>query len=254
MARLKDKIAIVTGAASGIGQATALRFAEEGARIVVADLDRTGGQKTVAMIGEGRGSGIYVQADISKEDDARKISEETLSAWGAIDILVNDAAVSIRKGFNATAEDWNLSLQVNVVGTALCTKYAVEEMKKKRSGAVVNVSSISALVGQPNFFVYSATKAAVLQMTRNMAVDLAPFNIRVNAVCPGPTRTPDTLVAIRTSGLTEEQWFARVQANTLLSRIAEPREIANAILFLASGEASYVTGAHLVADGGWTAK
>ena len=119
---------------------------------------------------------------------------------------------------------------------------------------MVNVSSISALVGQPNFFVYSATKAAVLQMTRNMAVDLAPFNIRVNAICPGPTRTPDTLVAIRTSGLSEEQWFARVQTNTLLSRIAEPREIANAILFLASDEASYVTGAHLVADGGWTAK
>jgi len=114
---------------------------------------------------------------------------------------VNDAAVSIRKGFNATREDWNVSLQVNVVGTALCTKYAAEEMTKKGSGAVANVSSISALVGQPNFFVYSATKAAVLQMTRNMALDLAPFHIRVNAICPGPTRTPDTLVAIRTSGL-----------------------------------------------------
>jgi dihydroanticapsin dehydrogenase len=252
--RLKDKIAIVTGAASGIGQATALRFAEEGATVVVADLDRTGGEKTVAMIRENRGSGFYVHADISNEAEARKITEQTLSACGYIDVLVNDAAVSIRKGFDATAEDWNRSLQVNVVGTALCTKYAVEPMKKKGSGSVVNVSSISALVGQPNFFVYSATKAAVLQMTRNMAVDLAPYNIRVNAVCPGPTRTPDTLVAIRTSGLTEEQWFARVRANTLLSRIAEPREIANAILFLASDEASYVMGAYLVADGGWTAR
>jgi len=254
MTRLKDKVAVITGAASGIGQATALRFAEEGAKVVVADLDRTGGEKTVAMIDEARGVSIYVHADVSKEEDAKRISEEALSAWGQIDILVNDAAVSIRKGFNATREDWNVSLQVNVVGTALCTKYAAEEMTKKGSGAVANVSSISALVGQPNFFVYSATKAAVLQMTRNMALDLAPFHIRVNAICPGPTRTPDTLVAIRTSGLSEEQWFARVQANTLLSRIAEPREIANAILFLASDEASYVTGVYLVADGGWTAK
>lgn len=252
--RLQDKVAIVTGAASGIGQATAVLFSEQGARVVVADVDTSGAEKTVSMIQEKGGRSLLIGADISKEEESQKISAETVKAFGRIDILVNDAAVSMRKGFDATREDWQRSLDVNVIGTVQCTKFAVEEMKKSGGGAVVNVSSISALVAQPNFFVYSATKAAVLQITRNMALDLAPFNIRVNAVCPGPTLTPDTRKAMATSGLTEEQWFARVKTNTLLRRIAAPREIANAILFFASDEASFVTGSNLVADGGWTAQ
>ena len=252
--RLKEKVAIITGAGSGIGQATAILFSEEGARVLVADVDLAAGARTVSMIKEKNGEAVFVQADISDELGTKKISEAAVNAWGRIDILVNNAAVSIRKGFTATLDDWRRSLNVNVIGTALCTKYAAEEMKKNSGGSVVNVSSISALIAQPEFFVYSATKAAVLQMTRNMAMDLAPFKIRVNAVCPGPTLTPDTRLAMQTSGLTEEQWFARVNANTLLKRIADPREIAQPILFLASDEASNVTGTHLIADGGWTAQ
>ena len=250
--RLKGKVAIVTGAGSGIGQATAILFSEEGTKVVVADVDPAGAENTVSMIKEKNGEAIFVQADISNEPEAKQIAAAAAKVWGRIDILVNNAAVSIRKGFAGTLDDWRRSLDVNVIGTALSTKYAAEEMRKNGGGSIVNVSSISALVAQPDFFVYSATKAAVLQMTRNMAMDLAPFKIRVNAVCPGPTLTPDTRLAMQTSGLTEDQWFARVNANTLLKGIAQPREIALCILFLASDDASNVTGTHLIADGGWT--
>jgi dihydroanticapsin dehydrogenase len=252
--RLKDKVAIITGAASGIGRATALLFAEEGAHVIVADIDREGAGETAAMVQAKKGQVLVVHADISKEEQTKRIASETLNAFGRIDILVNNAAAFVLKGFDATVEDWRRSLDVNVIGTALSTKHAVEEMKKTGGGAIVNVSSISAFVAQPNFFVYSASKAAILQMTRNMAMDLAPFRIRVNAVCPGVTLTPEVYRNRQASGLTEDQWLARVNANTLLKRIADPREVAHAIVFMASDAASYVTGAHLMVDGGWTAQ
>jgi NAD(P)-dependent dehydrogenase (short-subunit alcohol dehydrogenase family) len=250
--RVKDKVAIITGAASGIGQSTACLLAEEGARVVVADIDADRGNDTVSSIHAKGGEAIFVQADISQEDQARSIADAAIAHYGRIDILVNDAALFVLKGFSATREEWQQSFAVNVMGLVLCTKYAVAEMKKQ-GGAIVNLGSISSWIAEPDCFVYSATKGAILQMTRNMAMDLAPFGIRVNCVCPGTILTPASIGHMEKIGVSLEQFKAEEGARTLLKRLGEPREIASAILFLASDEASYITGASLMVDGGYTA-
>jgi len=251
--RVKDKVAIVTGAASGIGQTTAEVLAEEGAKVVVADIDVAGGEATVATIRGKGGTVLFVPADISKEADAKRISDEAVRNFGRIDILVNNAATFVLKGFEASVEDWQRSLGVNVIGTAMVTKYAVEHMKKN-GGAIVILGSISSFVGQPNFYAYSATKAALLQMTRNMAMDMGPHKIRVNCVCPGTILTPASYRHMEKVGMTLEQFNAEEGAKTFLARVGSTREVAYAILFLASDEASFVTGASLMVDGGYTAQ
>jgi NAD(P)-dependent dehydrogenase (short-subunit alcohol dehydrogenase family) len=252
--RLKNHVGIITGSGSGIGQATAVLFAEEGAKVVVVDVDRAGGEKTVSTIKEKGGQCLFVKADISNEEEVKGMVEETGRTFGTIDILVNNAAVFVLKGLEATVEDWQRSLSVNVIGTALCSKYAVEEMKKRRRGAIVNLGSISSFVAQPEFITYSATKAAIVQMTRNMAMDLAPFNIRVNCVCPGSILTPISYSVVEQAGITMEEFLAQQGPLHLLNRVGQPREVANAIVFLASEEASFITGAPLMVDGGYTAK
>lgn len=252
--RLKDKVAIVTGAASGIGQTTAELFAEEGARVVVADIDREGGEKTVAGIRQKGGTAHFVRADISIDADARRITEEALEQFGRLDILVNDAAVFVLKGLDATVEEWQRSLGVNVIGTALVTKYAAEQMKKNGGGAIVNLGSISSFCAQPDFAAYSVTKAALVQLTRNAALDLGRHKIRVNAVCPGTIITPASYRHMEKVGMTLEQFDATEGAKTFLGRAGRTREVACAILFLASDEASYITGAFLMVDGGYSAQ
>jgi NAD(P)-dependent dehydrogenase (short-subunit alcohol dehydrogenase family) len=250
--RLKNKVAIITGGASGIGQATARLFAENGARVVVADIDEARGQETVSLIRSDGREAVFVPADVSQEDQARNITEEALQRFGRVDILVNDAAVFVLKGFSASAGEWQHSFAVNVMGMVFCTKHASAEMKKN-GGAIVNLGSISSWIAEPDCFTYSATKGAILQITRNMAMDLAPYGIRVNCVCPGTILTPASIGHMEKIGLTLEQFKAEEGARTLLKRLGDPREIASAILFLASDEASYITGTSLVVDGGYTA-
>jgi NAD(P)-dependent dehydrogenase (short-subunit alcohol dehydrogenase family) len=251
--RLEGKTAIVTGGAQGIGEATAVRFAEEGARVVVADIEAKRGAEVVASIAAKGGQASFQRTDIADEDQVRRLCELAVERYGTIDILVNDAAVFVLKGLEATRDDWQRSLGVNVIGTATCSRYASEVMKRNGGGAIVNLASISSFVAQPQFITYSATKAAILQMTRNMAIDLAPFNVRVNCVCPGTILTRASYDHMERVGMSLEAFRAAEGPKHPIGRIGEPREVANAILFLASEEASFVTGTHLMVDGGYTA-
>jgi len=251
--RLAGKVAVVTGASNGIGEATAELFAEEGAAVVVVDVDPAG-ESVALRIREKGGRAIFVPTDISKEDDVRSAMERAASELGRIDVLVNNAAVFILEGLEASVEAWHRSLDVNVIGTALCTRYAAEAMKRHGSGSIVNLSSISAFVAQPHFLAYSATKAALVNMTRCMALDLAPFGIRVNCVCPGTIRTAATDRHMALTGMNEEQFLSENAPLHLLNRVGTPREVAHAILFLASDEASFITATPLMVDGGYVAR
>lgn len=251
--RLKDKVALITGAADGIGAATAELFAEEGAAVVLGDLDEAGAAAIRRRILEAGGRAIVVAADISKPADAEALTAAAASAFGRLDILVNNAATFVLEGIDATPAAWHRSLDVNVIGTAMVTRAAVELIAQSGGGAIVNLASISAFVAQPQFVTYSATKAAILQMTRNLALDLAPRGIRVNCVCPGTILTRASRDHMERTGTTLEQFLAAEAPKHLLNRVGQPREVAYAILFLASDEASFITGTHLMVDGGYTA-
>ena len=251
--RLHNKTAIVTGGGAGIGEAIALLIAEEGGRVLVADVDEAGGEHTVAAIRDAGGEAVFVRCDVSREEEVRAMTDAAARELGGVDVLVNNAAVFVLKGVEATPEEWHRSLSVNVVGNSLCTRYAVEEMKKRGGGAIVNLSSISAFIAQPQFVTYSATKAAILQMTRNLALDLAPFNIRVNAVCPGTILTQASRNHMERVGQSFDEWNAEQSSRQLLGRVGDPREVAYPVVFLASDEASFITGTHLMVDGGYVA-
>jgi NAD(P)-dependent dehydrogenase (short-subunit alcohol dehydrogenase family) len=195
-----------------------------------------------------------VVSDISKEEDARRISETAMSTFGGIDIVVNNAAdFTTFSVEDATPAHWQRVLGVNVIGTAQVSKFAIPHMKA-RGGSIVNVASMSGIIAQPNFATYNSSKGAVLTMTRCMALDLAPFRIRVNSVCPGCVYTSATEREWIRMGETKEQWSARQAPLHMLNRVGEGREVANAILFLASDEASFITAAELLVDGGYIAK
>ena len=251
--RLRDKVAVVTGGADGIGAATAELFAEQGARVAIGDVDEAGGRRVEQRIAAAGGQAVFVRTDISQEADVARLVATAAERFGALHVLVNNAATFVLKGVEATPEDWRRSLDVNVVGTALCTRYAAEAIERSGGGAIVNLASISSFVAQPQFVTYSATKAAILQMTRNLALDLAPSGIRVNCVCPGTILTRASRDHMERVGMTLEQFVAAEAQKHLLNRIGDPREVAWAILFLASDEASFITGAHLMVDGGYTA-
>ena len=250
--RLKGKIAIVTGAAEGIGAATAEVFAEQGAAVVVGDID-PGGSAVCDRIVAAGGLAAFLRADISVEADVAALMTEAEARFGGVDILVNNAAAFVLKGLEATPDDWHRSLDVNVIGTSLCSRHAAERMKRRGGGAIVNLASISSFVAQPQFITYSATKAAILQMTRNMALDLAPHGIRVNCVCPGTILTRASRDHMARVGMSLEEFIAAEAPKHLLGRVGDPREVAWPILFLASDEASFITGTHLMVDGGYTA-
>jgi NAD(P)-dependent dehydrogenase (short-subunit alcohol dehydrogenase family) len=252
--RLQGKVAIITGGSVGIGQATAVLFAEEGARVVVANPSAAAGEECAEQIRAQGGDAIFVQTDISREDHAQRVCDEAVRVFGQLNILVNNGAVFILKGLEATVDDWERMLSVNVMGTALMSRFASEHMKQLGGGSIVNLGSISSFVAQPSFVTYSATKGAILQMTRNMAMDLAPFNIRVNCVCPGTILTRASHEHMQRVGMTLEEFIAAESPKHLLNRVGDPREVAYPILFLASDEASFITGTHLMVDGGYTAQ
>jgi NAD(P)-dependent dehydrogenase (short-subunit alcohol dehydrogenase family) len=252
--RLKDKIAVITGVGAGIGEAIAIRFAEEGAQLVLADIQEAAGRATLDKVTAMGARAAFVQADISKEDSARRISEFAVASFGGIDILVNNAADFTQRSVErAEVADWEKVLGVNVIGTALVTRFAIPFMKAK-GGSIVNMASMSGLIAQAEFATYNASKGAVITMTKCLALDLAPFKIRVNSICPGCILTSASYREIARLGLTFEQWRDQVAPLHMLNRLGEPREVANAALFLASDEASFITATHLMVDGGYTGR
>src|SRR5580704_2089397 len=252
--RLQDKTAIVTGVGAGIGEAIAIRFAAEGARLVLADIQEAAGLATLEKVTALGAEATFVKADISREESARLISDAAIARFGGIDVLVNNAADFTQMNIEqAEVADWQRVLSVNVIGTALVAKFAIPHMKAK-GGSIVNIASMSGLIGQQDFATYNASKGAVITMTKCMALDLAPYKIRVNSVCPGCILTSASYREIERLGLSFEQWCDKVAPLHMLNRLGEPREVANAALFLASDEASFITATHLLVDGGYTAR
>lgn len=253
--RLKNKIALITGSGSGIGQATAARFTEEAACVVVADIDRNAGEQTVAQLRSSGGKTAFCEADLSNEAGARAAVDMAVSEFGGLDILVNNAGVFVLGSVEELGEaDWDRAWAINVKGYAYCAKQSVPEMRKRGGGAIVNLGSISSFVAQPGFVPYNATKGAVLQLTRCMAMDFAADNVRVNCVCPGAIDTPsiDRIAAHR--GVSRVGIVEQLKRLHFTKRLGTPREVANAILFLVSDEASFITATPLMVDGGYCAQ
>jgi NAD(P)-dependent dehydrogenase (short-subunit alcohol dehydrogenase family) len=256
MDRMKEKIAIVTGGGAGIGRATCELFTEEGAAVVVAERDADTGQETVERIAGRGGRAHFVQTDVADETSVQRMVAKAVALFSRIDVLVNNAAIFVLRGIEASPEEWRQVLDVNVMGPALVAKHVVPHMRKAGGGAIVNLGSISSFIAQPHFLTYNASKAAVANMTRCMALDLAADNIRVNAVCPGAVWTQIVQRITREAGMDRAAADAHADwgGAHMIRRIAEPREIAHAILFLASDEASFITAENLMVDGGYTAK
>lgn len=252
--RLKDKVAIVTGIGAGIGEAIAIRFAEEGAKQILNDIDEPNGKAVLEKVRQAGGLAELVVGDISKESTGQALADAAVASFGRIDIVVNNAANFTQIGVEtATVEQWQKVLGVNVIGTALVSKHAIPHMKKN-GGSIVNIASMSGIIAQPNFATYNSSKGAEIMMTKCMAMDLAPWNIRVNAICPGCIVTSASFREVERMGLTFEEWRDRMAPLHLLNRLGQPEEVANPTVFMASDEASFITGAILTVDGGYTAK
>ena len=244
----------MTGGASGIGRATALRFSGEGASVAIFERNSAGGEEVCREITHHGRKASFVQTDIAVEEQVREAIHRTEAEFGAIHILVNNAAAFVFGSYDVAQEDWQRVLSVNVMGTATCSKYAVETMIRAVGGAIVNVTSISGLIAQDRSLPYNTSKAALLGLNRCLAMDLARHNIRVNAVAPGWIDTPQLRVDIELAGMTYEQSLQQNGPLHLLNRFGTADEVANAILFLASEEASFITGTCLMVDGGYIAK
>lgn len=249
MSRLENKIALVSGAASGIGFQTARRFAEEGATVIGFDINPAGDDW--GAIATPAGPGQFLTGDVTSEAQVESAVEQVARDFGRIDILVNAAGIGSYGGTTDVEEDeWDRVMNINVKGSFLLTKHVARVMREHKAGSVVHIASIEGMVGLNAQLSYGTSKGAVIQMTRNMAADLVADGIRVNCVCPGAIETPLTAALQDESLKVVKQ---QMESSHLMGRFGQPEEIANAILFLASDEASFVTGHPLVVDGGWTA-
>jgi NAD(P)-dependent dehydrogenase (short-subunit alcohol dehydrogenase family) len=248
--RLADRVALVTGSASGIGQAAALLFAQQGAAVSVVDLDQVGGQAMAQTILEGGGRAIFVRGDVSLAADCQRAVEETVGALGGLDILLNAAGVIRRATVLETSEEeWDRVMAVNLKSVFLLSKYTIPVMAQAGGGVIINVASGWGLVGGRKAASYCASKGAVVLLSKAMALDHGEQNIRVNCICPGDTETPMLLEEAKQVGEPIEDFLLEARQRPL-GRIGSPEDIAQAALYLASDESSFVTGASLVVDGG----
>ena len=254
MARLNGKVAAVTGGASGIGEATVRRFVAEGAKVAFADRDVERGKRVAAEIAGSGGQVVFVEAHVQREAEAAAFVRGTAERFGRLDVLVNNAGMRLYQTvLEASESSWDAILGVNLKGYAFCAKAAIPLMRQSGGGSIVNVASVRSVTSVGKTTQYDTTKAAVAGLTRGMAMDHAAERIRVNAVCPGPIYTPFHERRIREMGRTFEQYREDAAKGTMLRRPGTPEEVAACILFLASDDASYVTGTLLFVDGGYTA-
>jgi NAD(P)-dependent dehydrogenase (short-subunit alcohol dehydrogenase family) len=251
MGTLEGKRALITGAASGIGRAAARLFTREGAVVVLADRDMANGQAVAREIQQQGGQALFVACDVTRSDDCARAVEQTVAAFGGLDVVLNCAGIIVRRSvIDLDEADWDRVMDVNVKSVYLVAKFAIPAMQAAgRGGSIINISSGWGLVGGPNAAAYCASKGAVVLLTKAMAIDFGPHNIRVNCLCPGDTDTPMLREEARQLGEAESKFMAGA-ANRPLGRVGTPEEIAQAALFLASDASSYVTGTALVVDGG----
>ncbi len=249
--RLDGKVALISGGARGMGGAEARLFAIEGAAVVIGDVLDELGQQVEAEINETGGRALYVHLDVTQESDWEKAVATAVDRFGKLDVLVNNAGIAVwSAGDDATVEEWDRVMNVNAKGVFLGTKAAIPEMRKAAGGSIVNISSISGMVGQDNIHPgYNASKGAVRLLTKSTAIQHAKDGIRANSVHPGPIATPMT-----EAGRADPERYQKSMSRTPLGRYGEPDDVAFGVLFLASDESSYMTGSELVIDGGVTAQ
>lgn len=251
MKRFQEKTILVTGAASGIGRATALAFAREGAQVVVSDVNHQGGQETVALIAKENGTAIYLHADVSQKSDVIDLVQKSLDRFGKLDIAINNAGIG--GDFLPTAQypdkAWEQIIAVNQTGVFYCMREELKHMAQNRQGCIVNVASIAGLKAMPNASAYVASKHAVVGLTKTAALEYARMNIRVNAVCPVFTRSPlfDKMFDI------DPSYEEKLKRNIPMRRYGQTADIANAILWLSDDTSDFVTGLALPIDGGMMA-
>jgi NAD(P)-dependent dehydrogenase (short-subunit alcohol dehydrogenase family) len=248
--RLADKVCIITGAGGGMGRVAAQRFAAEGARIVVAEFGEAAGEETVGLVREAGGEATFAKVDVSREEDARAMVDHAVSTFGRVDVLYNNAGVMPEADHSVIDTDvatWDQVMAVNVRGVFLGCKYAIPRMVEQGSGSVINISSFVALLGcSVPQDAYTASKGAVLSMTRSLAVQFGPQGVRSNAICPGPVETP-----LLMDWLVKDEEAKRIRlARNPTGRFGKPEEIVNMALYLASDESRWTNGASLVVDGG----
>lgn len=250
MDRLKGKVALITGGGSGIGRATCLLFAREGATVVVADYVAEGGHETVRQIKATGGEAAFVQADVSKSADVQNMIATAAKTYGRVDVLFNNAGIEgpSTKIANYKEDDWDRVIAIDLTSVYLGMKYVIPKMIEQGGGAIISTASVAGLVGFPGSGAYAAAKAGVVNMTRMVALEYADKNIRVNCICPGIIDTPmvDRVVGSRPK--------ERVIKAEPIGRLGKPEDIANAALFLASDESSFATGAPFIIDGGYIAR
>lgn len=246
MSRLSDKVAIITGAASGIGLGIAQLFVKEGAKVVFSDINKSGKDAAAAA---GRNA-LFIECDVSDVESVRNLVTKTLETFGTIDILINNAGIIYQKPISETSdEDWNAVININLKGPFLLSREILPTFEKQGKGKIVNMASIAGVIGYENLSAYCASKGGIIAMTRSLALEYAPKNINVNCICPGAIKTGMTKVIED-----NELMLKQVLMSIPVGRMGDPIDIANAALYLASDESDYVTGASIVVDGGWSVR
>jgi NAD(P)-dependent dehydrogenase (short-subunit alcohol dehydrogenase family) len=246
--RLENKVAIVTGGANGIGEAYSKGLASEGSSVVIADLDEKRGKEVVGEIEKSGGKALFIRTDVSRKQDAEKMVQVTVDQFGSVEILVNNAGILFTAPVEETTEEmWDKLLAVNVKGLFFCSQAAVLEMKKKKSGKIINISSIAAIGAQAGICAYSSTKGAVLTITKVFALELAKYNIQVNAILPGTTNT-----GMAKAAMANPDWTRQITEGIPMKRLGETRDLLGAVLYFASSDSDYCTGQTLIVDGGYS--